>query len=204
MVRALGAGTTGATLHLAVSGIVNLAVTRDGECVFTRVVGGGLEAMATELAERQMISVGDARAALREVVLEPPAPRVEPAPEPEDEPVFFGPQPAPAPTAAEPAEAPVAAEDPIAADARSIMAEGLRRIAGEVRNSIDFHLGSAADAPTVERVLLTGPALGVTGFADELARRLSISVEAADVPGGEHERGAFAVAAGLAVEQVAA
>lgn len=176
MVRALGTPGPSAVLHLAIGGVVNLAVTRGGECVFTRVVGGGMEAMAVELAERQMIGVEDARLALQQVRLD--------------------------------VEAPDEAE--LSADARAVISDGLRRIAGEVRNSIDFHLGAdsvdaAEDSPAVERVLLTGGALGVSGFADELSRRLSLPVEPVDVDGAVGEgRGLFAVAAGLAVEEAPA
>jgi Tfp pilus assembly PilM family ATPase len=242
MVRAAGARGDEATLHVAVGGVVNLAVTRAGECVFTRVVAGGLEAMAGELAEREMISVEEARDALGRVRLdaEPPAapepvaevlpepepePVAEVAPEPEltpepaeDEPVLFFASPPPKPTVVaesepepvvepepEPEPVPVAsAEDRLLAEARNVVTDGLRRIAGEVRNSIDFHLTSGGDQDaTVQRVLLTGPALAVPGFAEELSRRLSLPVEAADVEGATAP-GAFAVAAGLAVEELAA
>lgn len=242
MVRAAGARGDEATLHVAVGGVVNLAVTRAGECVFTRVVAGGLEAMAGELAEREMISVEEARDALGRVRLdaEPPAapepvaevipepePVAEVAPEPElepaeDEPVLFFASPPPKPTVVaesevvsvaevapepepEPEPVPAAsAEDRLLAEARAVVTDGLRRIAGEVRNSIDFHLTSGGDQDaTVQRVLLTGPALAVPGFAEELSRRLSLPVEAADVE-GTTEPGAFAVAAGLAVEELAA
>jgi Tfp pilus assembly PilM family ATPase len=222
MVRALGAHHEGATLHVAVGGVVNLAVTRDGECVFTRVVGGGLEAMATELAEREMISIEEARAALASVRLdvEPPAPQPEPVvdlepdeePGEADEPVLFFAAPPPKPTLVDEPEpepvtappAPAATEDRLATEARTVVTDGLRRIAGEVRNSIDFHLTSTADDDAaVQRVLLTGAALAVPGFAEELSRRLSLPVVAADVEGAS-VAGAFAVAAGLAVEELAA
>ena len=69
MIRALGAQSDAPVLHLAVGGVVNLAVAQNGQCVFTRVVGGGLEAMAIELAERRGISVEDARADLYRIGL---------------------------------------------------------------------------------------------------------------------------------------
>src|SRR5205823_2469551 len=65
MVRALGSASAAPVLHLAVGGVVNLAVAQSGQCVFTRVVGGGLEAMAIELAERREITVEEARADLQ-------------------------------------------------------------------------------------------------------------------------------------------
>ena len=97
-------------------------------------------------------------------------------------------------------------------EAQRVLTAGLRRIAGEVRNSIDFHLGAetagapddAADA-RVERVVLTGAAVGVTGFGDRLAERLALPVQTPDVDGVDAGgRGLFAVAAGLAVEEAPA
>ncbi|MFL5846982.1 MAG: pilus assembly protein PilM [Solirubrobacteraceae bacterium] len=183
MVRALGATREGVTLHLSVGGVVTLAVTKGSECVFTRVVGGGLETMAAELAERHTIVVDEARSALRGVRLEAPV-----VVAPDDEPVAID------------------TSDPVAADALAVVTDGLRRIAGEVRSSIDFHLGvdHSGEAPTVERVLLTGSVLGIEGSVDELARRLSVPVEAGDVEGAHDEPGAYAVAAGLTVSELAA
>lgn len=60
-------------LYLNVDGITNLAIAEGTTCRFTRVVGGGLEAIATELAERRSISVVQARALLHEVDLAQPA-----------------------------------------------------------------------------------------------------------------------------------
>src|SRR3954451_12681849 len=69
MIRAVGAASDAPVLHLAVGGVVNLAVAQGGLCVFTRVVGGGLEAMAVELAERRETSVDEARADLYRIGL---------------------------------------------------------------------------------------------------------------------------------------
>ena len=41
------------SLYLAVGGLTNLAVAEGATCTFTRVVGGGVEALAVELAERR-------------------------------------------------------------------------------------------------------------------------------------------------------
>lgn len=51
----------GRVLYLNVDGLTNLAIAEGTVCRFTRVVGGGLEAMATELAERRGIALADAR-----------------------------------------------------------------------------------------------------------------------------------------------
>jgi len=61
-------------LYLNVDGLTNLAIA-DGEiCRFTRVVGGGVEAMASELASRRGIALVEARALLASVDLGAPAP----------------------------------------------------------------------------------------------------------------------------------
>ena len=48
-------------LYLNVDGLTNLAIADGPICNFTRVVGGGIEAMAAELAERRGIPVAEAR-----------------------------------------------------------------------------------------------------------------------------------------------
>lgn len=161
MIRALGLGTGDAPiLHLAVGGVVNLAVARGGECLFTRVLPGGLESMAIELAERTALAVSDARAMLA---------------------------------------GPAADRTP---ECAIVVDEAIRRLAAEVRTSLDFHL---EHDEAVERVALTGPALAMPGFAEALAERLALPVDAVDVPAPAGAApGRFAVAAGLAVEELAA
>jgi type IV pilus assembly protein PilM len=182
MVRALGSHP-GAVLHLGVGGVVNLVVMRDGDCVFTRVIAGGIESMATDLAERRMIEIEEARAVLH-------AARIDGSASP--------------------------LEGEIAGDARTVIEMGLRRIAGEVRNSLDFLASGEAGAapagtegtdpsPAVERVVLSGPAIAIPGFAEALSERLGLPVDVADVDGvDDHDRGRYAVAAGLTVEEVPA
>ena len=72
-------GQTGRVLYLNVDGLSNLAIAEGTVCRFTRVVGSGLEGMATELAERRGIALADARSRLLEGDLTAP---VEPAPGP--------------------------------------------------------------------------------------------------------------------------
>src|SRR5271165_5784052 len=61
-------------VYLNVDGLTNLAIAEGLTCRFTRVVGGGLEGMAIELAERLGIPLVDARARLLTVDLNvPPA-----------------------------------------------------------------------------------------------------------------------------------
>jgi type IV pilus assembly protein PilM len=173
MVRALGEHV-GPALYVSVGGLTNLAVAEDGNCLFTRVSGGGLEAMAIDLAERQGLTLDHARAWLRHVGLEQPLDEVE-------------------------------GDAAIVADARAVLTDGARRVATDVRASLDFHHTQNVGGPQVERVLLTGPALAVPGFAELLERELGLPVEARVMPGapdGPVER--LSIAAGLAVEEVAA
>lgn len=162
MVRALPR-TDDVVLQLAVGGVVNMAVARSGECLFTRVAGGGLESMAVELAERHEISHEEARGLLL--------------------------------------------RDGLTTEghAEVVLADGIRRIAGEIRNSIDFHLSADAGVGGVDRVLLTGAAASVPGFADALAERLSLPVETgAPFAPQTDEPHRFTVAAGLAIEEARA
>jgi type IV pilus assembly protein PilM len=65
-------GEAGRVLYLNVDGLTNLAIAEGTICRFTRVVGGGVEAMAAELASRREISLTDARALLASVDLSVP------------------------------------------------------------------------------------------------------------------------------------
>ena len=71
MVRALRRGDA-PTVFLAIGGLTNLAVADARGCTFTRVTGGGLEAMVVALAERLQTTLEDARAKLLEVGLDTP------------------------------------------------------------------------------------------------------------------------------------
>jgi type IV pilus assembly protein PilM len=65
---------SGRVLYLNVDGLTNLAIAEDRVCRFTRVVGGGIEEMAIELAERRGIPVTEARELLGAVDLTVPVP----------------------------------------------------------------------------------------------------------------------------------
>jgi type IV pilus assembly protein PilM len=56
-------------VYLNVDGLTNLAIAEGTTCRFTRVVGGGMEAVAGELAERFGVTLTDARALLASVDL---------------------------------------------------------------------------------------------------------------------------------------
>lgn len=98
-------------------------------------------------------------------------------------------------------------EETIVADARSILTSGVRRIASEVRASLDFHQGQVEDGTGVRRVVLTGPAVAVSGFASALEAELGLEVQERVVAGakgmnlGALDAACLSVAAGLAVEE---
>jgi type IV pilus assembly protein PilM len=65
---------TGRVLYLNVDGLTNLAIAEGTICRFTRVVGSGLEGIASELAERRGIALSEARALVAAVDLTAGAP----------------------------------------------------------------------------------------------------------------------------------
>jgi type IV pilus assembly protein PilM len=249
----------GRVLYLNVDGLTNMAIAEGTLCRFTRVVGGGIEAMASELAERRSIplveardliaavdltvrpapepvaqsAVAEAEAALEsELAVEPEAPATTvddiapaaddaesveaqdarergmsyaemagvssaPAEVPEPE--------APAPVEAPPAPAPARASQAPDVDVRTVLENGIREIAGEVRNSLDFHR-SQEGGGEVARVVLSGAALDLPGFAEALQEQLGVQVERESVTSDGHDLDGIsahrlAIAAGLAVEE---
>jgi type IV pilus assembly protein PilM len=58
------------TLFCNLGDITNLAVARGGECLFTRVAPFGMESIAQRVAEREGVSMDDAREAMLDVGLE--------------------------------------------------------------------------------------------------------------------------------------
>jgi type IV pilus assembly protein PilM len=175
MIRALHDGTPGATLYVSVGGMTNLALAEGTTCVFTRVVPGGVEALAAALAERRGLTLEHARQWLVHVGLETPLEQIDGDPE-------------------------------IVEEARSVLAEGVRRIADEVRNSLDFHRAQAG-ALAAEHAVLTGPAVAIPGFCDALSSVTGLPVSAGVVDearaGGHNgiDPNRLAIAAGLAIEQ---
>lgn len=180
MIRSLhrAGGAAGATLYVSVSGMTNLALAEGTTCVFTRVAPGGVEALASELAERRGLTLEHARQWLRHTGLQAPLDTVAGDPE-------------------------------IVAEARRVLDDGVRRIADEVRNSLDYHHAQAG-ALTAERAVLTGAAVAIPGFAEALGAAIELPVEPGVVgearPGalGGIDGGTLAVAAGLAVEEAPA
>jgi type IV pilus assembly protein PilM len=221
----------GRVLYLNVDGLSNLAIAEGTVCRFTRVVGGGLEGMAGELAERRSIAISEARELLADVDLTapsaaaqdtsaadeaPPAAQSTGAGEPEREPDGSVDGPAEAEeheramsydelAAVEPTPAPQAsASDP---DVLSVIENGIRDISGEVRNSLDFHR-SQDGGGEVSHVVLSGSVQDIPGFAEALQASLGVEVRCQELAVvGEHlaENVAphrLAVATGLAAAEV--
>jgi len=92
----------------------------------------------------------------------------------------------------------------LVAAVRQTLEEGVHQVADTVRNSLNFYrMQDSAD--TVERAVLTGPAVSIPGFTQRLAEQLNLPVESAvvavDFEGAENGR--LTVAAGLAVDDQA-
>jgi type IV pilus assembly protein PilM len=182
----------GRVLYLNVGGLTNMAIAEGTLCRFTRVVGGGLESMAADVAERHGIKLHDARELLASIDLEerpaPPAPQ-EPA----------------ADATLDSDQSPAPVEQP-SIDVRPVLASGVREIAGEVRNSLDFHR-SQDGGGEVSSIVLSGPALQISGFAHALQNELRVPITPQTVglfdedSAGSVSAERLAVATGLAVEE---
>ena len=92
----------------------------------------------------------------------------------------------------------------IVKEARHVLLDGVRRIAADVRNTLDFHSMSGATSPITSAVL-TGAAMDIPGFATALQSEMGMPVDRRGVEGGadELEPGRLTVAAGLAIAEVA-
>jgi type IV pilus assembly protein PilM len=211
---------SGRVLYLNVGGLTNMAIAEGNVCHFTRVVSGGLESMATDIAERHGIALLKARTLLASVNLEadsseaPPygAANAQAALDPESFATPGEPYATPAEPYATPAESttpvepsPDPAETP-GIDVRPVLVGGVREIAGEVRNSLDFHR-SQDGGGEVSSVILSGPALRIAGFARALQSELGVPVVpqtvglVSDGSAGSVSPEHLAVATGLATEE---
>jgi type IV pilus assembly protein PilM len=210
-------GEAGRVLYLNVDGLTNLAIAEGQVCRFTRVVGSGLEGMASEIAERRGVAIAEARALLRTVDLSSSTAEGPATPhDAQTEVLAFG--GAEAEAAAlygdsfeeDPDEhfsrsaEPQTAADP---DVRTVLERGIHDLAGEVRNSLDFH-SSQEGGGEVRRVVLSGSALDIPGFADMLQSYLHVEVQPQAVALadesliGEVSTHRLAIAAGLAATEV--
>ena len=103
----------------------------------------------------------------------------------------------------------VSGGEEIVEEARSVLTEGVRRIADEVRNSLDFYRAQAG-ALAAEQAVVTGPAVSIPGFCEQLSAAIGLPVtrgtvaEARDGAYGGIDAGRLAVAAGLAVAEAPA
>lgn len=182
----------GRVLYLNVGGLTNMAIAEGTVCRFTRVVSGGLESMAIEVAERNGVKLSEARELLAAVNLEDSAafPAMGSA-------AAFGDVEGQAES--EPVEQP-------RIDVRPTLVAGVREIAGEVRNSLDFHR-SQEGGGEVSSVVLSGPALQIKGFSQALQNELRVPLRPQIVglfdqeSAGDIAPERLAVATGLAVEE---
>ncbi len=206
-------------LYLSVGGMTNLAIASGATCEFTRVITSGVDQIVADVASRAGVPFADARRMVASVSSTAFVSRSVHSPEgpaadaPSDE------LPAPggaAPDAAfheGPHSAPSSEQSPTeAADedhaelARVALGDGIRRIAAEVRNSLDFHLGAHGEV-SIAHAILTGPALDLSGFDVALGRELGLSLVRGEVelatPGaaGHVPMSRLAVAAGLSVAE---
>jgi Tfp pilus assembly PilM family ATPase len=199
----------GRVLYLNVDGLTNLAIAEGTVCRFTRVVGGGLETMAAQVAERRSIALSEARALLASVDLRTPpveqalAPAADPTPaaaEPRaaagEEALAADAVAAEAPAGPEQAEADERAmsyeeladldglslpsEPQSDADVWAVLENGIRDISGEVRNSLDFHR-SQEGGGEVSHVVMSGAAQDIPGFAEALQASLGVEVRSGEV-----------------------
>ncbi|MCA1688976.1 MAG: type IV pilus assembly protein PilM, partial [Actinobacteria bacterium] len=185
MIRALAPPVGAAAervLYLAIGGLTNLAVAEGQTCQFTRVIGGGVDQIVAEVAERCAVPLASARKLV--VASSPAASRRGADPAEEADPVAGGHE----------------------AIAQAALAEGIHRIAAEVRNSLDFHQSQEAGGG-VARAVLCGPALDIAGFDRVLSAELGLPVApglvsqmTADAPGSV-PASRLTVAAGLAIEE---
>ena len=92
-------------------------------------------------------------------------------------------------------------EADLVAVVRQTLEDGVHTIADTVRNSLNFYR-MQENAETVDRAVLTGPAVSIPGFAARLSEQLQMPVEPAVVAAGEEgaDLGRLTVAAGLAVD----
>jgi type IV pilus assembly protein PilM len=93
----------------------------------------------------------------------------------------------------------------IVTTARRVLLDGVRRIAAEVRNSLDFHAAQGGDG-IVSRAILAGPASAIPGFEVGLSSELGLPVTIGAIDGAPAglAAGRLAVAAGLATSEAPA
>jgi type IV pilus assembly protein PilM len=223
MIRALQPSDAGANeqiLYLSIGGLTNLAISRGSECDFTRVIPWGAEQIAGDVASRCGIALDEARQLLVQNVGQLEAAHLSTQPlvsiplaeQPDLTGTSVGATPPPPSmtlpgTSATPNDLMSGPPAPTVDTGQVVgtaLNDGIRRIASEVRHSLDFYLAGRTDSP-VTRAMLCGPALEIPGFADALSRELGITVVRGEVAlasptaAGDVPLSILPVAAGLSV-----
>jgi type IV pilus assembly protein PilM len=88
----------------------------------------------------------------------------------------------------------------LVAATRATLEEGVHQLADNVRNSLNFYR-TQENSETVERGIVTGPAVAIPGFVEALAEQLRLPLEAQVVDADDADAGRLTVAAGLAVAE---
>ncbi|MSO42353.1 MAG: type IV pilus assembly protein PilM [Solirubrobacterales bacterium] len=153
-------GNGAVTLYCHLGEVTNLAVARDGTCLFTRISPFGVDAIVRRLAERRTIPLDRARELIAEAGVDVPG-----APEGGLNPA--GPQPAALPGSPE--------DDSTAA--REVFGEGVSKLAQGVRMSLDGYAAQDGAVP-IERVVACGPGTTIPGLVDRLGAEIGKGMEA--------------------------
>jgi type IV pilus assembly protein PilM len=101
-------------------------------------------------------------------------------------------------------------EQEIITEAREVLENGARRIADEVRLSIEYYHSTVPDAPRVEAAVMAGPGIAIAGLSTLFEHELGMPVEARSMGQIDVEPGALdgvdspslTVATGLALDEV--
>ena len=98
-------------------------------------------------------------------------------------------------------------EDPDVAATRTVLHDGVGKLVGELRMSLDYY-GAQEGVPAVDRIVLCGPGSTIPGLADQLEDALGYRVDelrpAALAGLEDHEAARLTVSYGLALEEATA
>jgi type IV pilus assembly protein PilM len=102
-------------------------------------------------------------------------------------------------------------EQEIIVEAREVLENGARRIADEVRLSMEYYHSTVPDAPRVEAAVMAGPGIAIAGLNTLFEQELGMPVEARSMGQIQVQPGALdgvdgpslTVATGLALDEVA-
>jgi type IV pilus assembly protein PilM len=97
-------------------------------------------------------------------------------------------------------------------EARLVLSNATRRIADEVRMSLEYYVNTVPDAHRVERMVMAGPGMAIEGLPRMMEAEIGVGVEARSLGRIEVRPGALddtdgarlTVAAGLALDEVPA